>query len=92
MTLLPALLALVASAALAQPQPPATERAPSPPPQQPQAPLSERQQERIAQQERLIACNKQAREAGMRSSQRQEFIRDCLKGDNAAAGGGGRER
>ena len=50
--------------------------------------LSERQAERISQQERLIACNRQAREARLRNAQRQEFIRACIKGDNAAVGGG----
>ena len=50
--------------------------------------MSERQQERIAQQERMIACNRQGRDAGLRGARRQEFVRDCLKGDSAAVGGG----
>lgn len=56
-------------------------------PSEPPARISERQQERIAQQDRLIACNRQAREAGLRAAARQEFIRECLKGSSAAAGG-----
>jgi hypothetical protein len=51
--------------------------------------LSERQAERIAQQERLIDCNRHAREAKLRSGPRREFIRECLKKDSTAASGGG---
>ena len=51
--------------------------------------MSERQQERITQQERMIVCNRQGRDAGLRGAKRQDFVRDCLKGDNAAVGGGG---
>ena len=89
MTLLPLALAFVLAGPAAaqptqQPQPPGQQ----PPAPQGEAPLSERQQERIAHQERLIACNRQAREAGLRTGQRQNFVRDCLKGGEAAAGGG----
>lgn len=50
--------------------------------------LSERQAERVSQQQRLIACNRRGREAGLKSAQRKEFIRECVKGGNAAVGGG----
>ena len=76
------LLVFAVSGAYGQAQPPPDAKAPR---------LSERQAERVSQQERLIACNRQAREAGLRSAQRQEFIRGCIKNekpDNAAAGGG----
>ena len=56
--------------------------------QAPRRPPSARQQERIDQQERLIACNRQAREAGLRGRQRHDFVRDCAKADNGAVGGG----
>lgn len=39
-----------------------------------------------SQQERMIACNKQARDKEMHGAVRKSFIRDCLK-DDAAAGG-----
>jgi hypothetical protein len=78
-----ALLLLLGAAALhAQQQQPPTEK----PKEDPR--LSQRQAERITQQERLIACNKRAREAGLRNAQRQQFTRECLKGGNAAVGGG----
>lgn len=75
---------IAAAQPVQQPQPPEQPQATPQPP----APLSERQQDRIAQQERLIACNRQGRESGLRGAQRQNFVRDCLKSDNAAAGGG----
>lgn len=81
---------MVAAAVAAQPTPQPQPPAQTPSPRQAQPPLSERQQDRVAKQDRLIACNKQAREAGLRAGQRQEFTRDCAKGDSAA--GGGRER
>ena len=62
-----------------QPQP-ALEKKPAPQ-------LSERQAERISARERMIACNRQAREAKLPTAQRQEFIRSCIKDDKAAAGG-----
>jgi hypothetical protein len=81
MSVAPALLALIVTGAWGQPQ------QPQPAPQTP-APVSERQKERITKQERMIACNRQGRDAGLRGARRQDFVRDCLKGDNAAVGGG----
>ena len=85
------LVALIATNASGQSPP--TEQRPTPAQPQPtpqaQAPMSERQQERITQQERMIVCNRQGRDAGLRGAKRQDFVRDCLKGDNAAVGGGG---
>jgi hypothetical protein len=53
--------------------------------------LSERQAERIAQRERMIACDRQAREAKLPTAKRHDFIRGCIKGDTAAAGGGAKK-
>lgn len=41
-----------------------------------------------AQQDRMIACNKEGRDRKLHGAQRKEFIRGCLKGDTAASGGG----
>jgi hypothetical protein len=76
---------LVLAAAIVAAQP-AQQPRPEPPPQAP-APLSERQEERITQQERLIACNRKGREAGLHGAQRTDFVRECLKDNNAAVGG-----
>lgn len=57
-------------------------------PQKKPAPrLSERQAERSAERDRMIACDRQAREAKLSTAKRHDFIRDCIKSDNAAAGG-----
>ena len=77
------LLALAAVMSVASAQTP-----PAPDAKAKESRLSERQAERVAQQERLIACNREAREKQMRGAMRQQFTRDCLKGDSAAAGGG----
>lgn len=77
---------LILAAAIAAAQP-VQEPRPAPQPRAP-APLSERQEERITQQERLIACNRKGREAGLHGAQRTDFVRECLKDDNAAVGGG----
>ena len=80
MSVVPALLVLMVTGAWGQPQ------QPQPTPQTP-APVSERQKERLTQQERMIACNRQGRDAGLRGAKRQDFVRECLKGDSAAVGG-----
>jgi hypothetical protein len=71
------LAALAAGVAHGQPQPEKK------PPQ-----VSERQAERISERERMIACDRQAREAKLPTAKRHEFIRDCIKSDHAAAGSG----
>jgi len=76
------LLAAMAGAAHAQPQPPEQKAAPQ---------LSERQAKGIAERQRMIACDRQAREAKLPAAKRHEFIRDCVKGDSAAAGGGAKK-
>ena len=84
------ILGLCASVALAQQQPPAP--APNPPEAKaPQPRLSERQAERIDERQRLIECNRQARDRQMAGANRHEFTRECLKGNNAAVGGGPRK-
>jgi len=68
-------LCLIAGAGYAQP-----EKAPAPE-------LSQRQADRIAERERIIACERQAREAKLPTAKRHDFIRACIKGPTAAAGG-----
>ena len=68
-------LCLVSGAVNAQP-----EKAPAPE-------LSQRQADRIAERERIIACDRQAREAKLPTAKRHDFIRACMKASNAAAGG-----
>ena len=64
-------------------------------PQQPQKKttpeLSERQAERSSERDRMIACDRQAREARLPTANRHEFIRDCIKSGNAAAGSGAKK-
>lgn len=80
------ILSLGASAAFAQQQPPAP--APNPPEAKKQSHLSERQAERVDERQRLIECNRQARDKQMAGADRREFTRECLKGNHAAVGGG----
>lgn len=56
--------------------------------QKPAPQISERQAERSSERDRMIACDRQAREAKLTTSKRHAFIRDCIKGDTAAAGSG----
>jgi len=76
------LLAAIAGAAQAQPQLPEQKAAPQ---------LSERQARGIAERQRMIACDRRAREAKLPTAKRHEFIRDCVKGDTAAAGSGAKK-
>ena len=64
---------------------------PHQPPQKPAPQLSERQAERSSERDRMIACDRQAREAKLPTARRHAFIRDCIKGDNAAAGSGAKK-
>ena len=48
---------------------------------------AERRDELSARQARMVACNKEAREKEMRGAVRKSFVRKCLEGDAAAAGG-----
>lgn len=61
------------------------------PEKKPAPELSKRQAEGISKRERMIACDRQAREAKLATAKRHEFIRDCIKGDTAAAGSGARK-
>jgi hypothetical protein len=72
-------LCVVSAAAYAQP-----EKKPAPE-------LSQRQADRVAERERMIACDRQAREAKLPTGKRHEFVRACIKGDTAAAGGGAKK-
>ena len=47
--------------------------------------------ERISQRDRMLACERQAREAKLSTAKRHEFVRDCIKGDTAAAGSGAKK-
>jgi hypothetical protein len=48
---------------------------------------AERRDELSARQARMVACNREAREKEMRGAVRKSFVRKCLEGDTAAAGG-----
>ena len=74
--------ALAAGVAHGQPQQPQKKTTPQ---------LSERQAERSSERDRMIACDRQAREAKLPTARRHAFIRDCIKGDNAAAGSGAKK-
>jgi len=77
------LLGFAASAALAQQQP-----VPNAPEPKKDTHLSERQVERIDERQRLIECNRHAREKQVTGAERHQFTRECLKGKDAAVGGG----
>ena len=49
------------------------------PEKKPAAGLSKRQAEGISKRERMIACDRQAREAKLPTAKRQQFIRACMK-------------
>ena len=74
--------ALAAGVAHGQPEQPQKKPAPR---------LSERQVERSSERDRMIACDRQAREAKLSTARRHDFIRDCIKSDNAAAGSGAKK-
>jgi len=62
------------------------------PEEKPAPQLSPRQADRIAHRERMIACDRQARESKLPTAKRHDFVRACMKGDTAAAGGGGEKK
>jgi hypothetical protein len=47
---------------------------------------SAEQKREADKRDRMIACNKQARDKDVRGAVRKSFVRDCLKDDGVAAG------